>query len=70
MISILKGSQRGGKTNAKRENSHLTGQFVLRSVSVVSSQAAVTAAAWLATIQPRCYGYLLNAANIFHVLIF
>ena len=67
---ILKGNQCGGETAAKRENSHLTGQFVLRSVSVVSSQAAVTAAAWLATIHPRCYGYLLNAANIFHVLIF
>ena len=67
---ILKGSHCGGETNAKRENSHFTGQFVLRSVSVVSSQAAVTAAAWIATIHPRCYGYLLNAANIFHVLIF
>ena len=41
---ILKGSHCGGETNARRENSHLTGQFVLRSVSVVSSQAAVTAA--------------------------
>ena len=66
---ILKGSQCGGETNARRENSHLTGQFVLRNVPVVSSQAAI-AAAWLATIHPRCYGYLLNAANIFHVLIF
>ena len=69
---ILKGSQCGGETNARRENFTFdrTVQFVLRSVSVVSSQAAVTAAAWLATIHPRCYGYLLNAANIFHVLIF
>ena len=41
---ILKGSQCGGETNARRENSHLTGQFVLRSAPVVSSQAAVTAA--------------------------
>ena len=40
---ILKGSQCRGETNAKRENSHFSGQFVLRSVSVVSSQAAVTA---------------------------
>ena len=41
---ILKGIECDGETNARRENSHLTGQFVLRSVSVVSSQAAVNAA--------------------------
>ena len=41
---ILKGIECGGETNARRENSHLTGQFVLRSGPVVSSQAAVTAA--------------------------
>ena len=46
---ILKGNQCGGETAAKRENSHLTGHFVLRSVSVVSSQAAVTAAACVAS---------------------